>query len=462
MNTRWKWIRVLKVFALILIVSFFSLTQSAWAFCGFYVAKADASLYNKASKVIFARDRDRTILTMANDFQGSVKDFALVVPVPVPIKEQQVHVGDPAIIERLDAFSAPRLVEYFDENPCQPFSPMEGAAARVSRPMVEDKDLKKSKNSLGVTVEAKFSVGEYDILILSAKESNGLATWLQQNGYKMPKGAAAVLQPYIRQNMKFFVAKVNLKEFQKSGFGFLRPLQIAYQSAKFMLPIRLGMLNASGEQDLIVYVLSPKGRAEVTNYRTVQVPSDAEIPEYVKPKFADFYKAMFKTAYNREGQNAAFLEYTWDMSNCDPCSADPLSQEELKKAGVFWLDTPSPSTFNNSIRRPAPISNRVFITRLHVRYTRDKFPEDLAFQETSNQTQFQGRYIVRHPFTGNLDCDAGREYKRSLVQRAQTQSQTLANLTGWNLQDIRRQSQPNSPNPPGASDNKPFWDKIWK
>lgn len=58
---------------------------TAEAFCGFYVAKADTKLYNKASQVIIARDSDRTILTMANDYRGNVKDFALLVPVPVAI-----------------------------------------------------------------------------------------------------------------------------------------------------------------------------------------------------------------------------------------------------------------------------------------------------------------------------------------------------------------------------------------
>jgi hypothetical protein len=147
---------------------------------------------------------------------------------------------------------------------------------------------------LGVTVEASFSVGEYDIVILSAKESNGLETWLRQNDYRMPQGANQLLQPYIRQNMKFFVAKVNLGEFEKAGSQFLRPLQIAYESPKFMLPIRLGMINATSEQDLIVYVLSPKGQAEITNYRTVNVPSDSQIPVFVKNEFGDFYKAMFE------------------------------------------------------------------------------------------------------------------------------------------------------------------------
>lgn len=450
------WLRRLQVFVLVLLVSVFTLSDSALAFCGFYVAKADTSLYNKASKVIIARDRNRTILTMANDFQGNVQDFALVVPVPVPIEKEQVQVGESQILDRLDAFSAPRLVEYFDSNPCEPVALEDRANvfSKVAPPAPVSRDA--FRGDLGVTIEAEFSVGEYDILILSAKESDGLATWLTQNNYKIPQGAAAVLQPYIRQGMKFFVAKVNLKELQQLKFRLLRPLQIAYESPKFMLPIRLGMLNASGAQDLIVYVLSPRGRAEVTNYRTVQIPSDAEIPLYVKPKFADFYRDMFKTAYTRQGQNAAFLEYTWDMSNCDPCSAEPLSVEEQKKAGVFWLDQ---SSSKPGISRPSfPDTNRVFITRLHVRYTRDKFPEDLTFQETTNQTQFQGRYILRHPATGDLNCDAGREYRRTLVTRAASQAQTLSDLTGWNLQDIQRQTREDLPDLPPE---EPFWKKIW-
>ncbi|MFM6082089.1 MAG: DUF2330 domain-containing protein, partial [Dolichospermum sp.] len=170
-----------------------------WAFCGFYVAKADTKLYNQASQVILARDGNRTVLTMANDFQGDVKDFAIVVPVPTVLQKEQVHVAEPKIIERLDAFSAPRLVEYFDSDPCAPvykreagipgavyeMSPMQNAATR-------------SDSSLGVTVEAKFNVGEYDIVILSAKESGGLETWLNRNGYKIPQGAKELLKPYIR------------------------------------------------------------------------------------------------------------------------------------------------------------------------------------------------------------------------------------------------------------------------
>ncbi|MBD2596826.1 DUF2330 domain-containing protein [Nostoc spongiaeforme FACHB-130] len=425
---------------LITVLAVLCFAPTAWAFCGFYVAKADSKLYNQASQVIMARDGDRTVLTMANDFQGEVKDFAMVVPVPTVIKKEQVRVAPPKIVERLDAFSAPRLVEYFDSDPCVEYDRVlnEAVPAPAARPRAGA--ARGSASDLGVTVEARFNVGEYDIVILSAKESGGLETWLNRNGYKIPRGAKQLLQPYVRSGMKFFVAKVNLDKFEESGYQFLRPLQISYQSRKFILPIRLGMINANAAQDLIVYVLSPKGQAEITNYRTVKVPSDANIPVFVKNEFSDFYKSMFQTAYLKEDRKVAFLEYAWDMSSCDPCSAEPLNPEELKQAGVFWLDNNSSNDepFPSSFRRPPIVSSSVFITRLHIRYTRDKFPEDPIFQATSNQESFQGRYILQHPFTGELKCQAGREYKRSLPKRFEQEAQTLAKLTNWNIQDIRR------------------------
>ncbi|MBD2136200.1 DUF2330 domain-containing protein [Anabaena sp. FACHB-1237] len=424
-----------------IVLSLLCFTPTAWAFCGFYVAKADAKLYNKASQVIIARDGDRTILTMANDFQGDVKDFALVVPVPTVLKKEQVKVAVPKIIERLDAFSAPRLVEYFDPDPCAPdiydrMTPSVGALQERSNEIGEEKA---GDRNLGVTIEAKFNVGEYDILILSAKESGGLQIWLNRNGYKIPKGASELLKPYIRSSMKFFVAKVNLNQFNASGYQNLRPLQISYQSPKFILPIRLGMINSTSEQDLIVYILSPKGQAEITNYRTVKVPSNVNIPVYIKNEFGDFYKSMFQTSYNKEDKKVGFLEYAWDMGSCDPCSAEPLNNQELEQAGVFWLkNNSSNQPVSPQFRSRFPSSNNVFITRLHVRYSRNKFPEDLIFQETSNQESFQGRYILQHPFTGNLQCSAGKKYQRSLRTRFEKEAQTLANLTNWNIQKIRQ------------------------
>ncbi|MCB1178621.1 MAG: DUF2330 domain-containing protein, partial [Leptospiraceae bacterium] len=311
--------------------------KSVFAFCGFYVAKADASLYNEVSRVVFVRNEDKTVLTLMNDYKGKLKDFALVVPVPVILKKEQIHIGDSKVVDHLDAFTAPRLVEYFDENPCyREYLEEEKAMVMDGAPSGGSKN--KDNKGSGVTVEASYTVGEYDIVILSAKYSNGLENWLRSNKYKIPKGASKALAPYIKQKMKFFVAKVNLKNQANTGLQFLRPLQFAFNSEKFMLPIRLGMINANGPQELLVYMISKNGRVETSNYRNVKIPSDMEIPLYVKNDFANFYKSMFNNQARKENRKVTFTEYFWDMSWCDPCAAEPLSREELSSLGVFWLN----------------------------------------------------------------------------------------------------------------------------
>ena len=114
---------------------------------------------------------------------------------------------------------------------------------------------------------------------------------------------------------------------------------------------------------------------------------------------------------------------------------------------MFWLDE------QNQNNRWG--GNNVFITRLHVRYTRDKFPEDLKFQSTGDRSNFQGRYIIRHPYTGELTCDAGKEYQQQVRDRQEREAKTLASMTGWKIEDIRDRIK--------FVEAEPFqwWDNLW-
>jgi hypothetical protein len=413
-------------------IGLFAWSGVASAFCGFYVGKADTKLFNKASEVAIARHDNKTVITMANDFKGEVKEFAMVVPVPTVLEKEQIHIGDPAVLKHLADYSAPRLVEYFDENPCLRYELMERRMDALKGMAPAAAASRERDRALGVTVEAQYTVGEYDILILSAKESAGLETWLGENGYRIPNGASSVLHSYLKQGMKFFVAKVDLGEQAKLGLTHLRPLQIAFESPKFMLPIRLGTVNADGPQELFIYFLTKQGRVETTNYRTVRLPEAQEIPLYVKDKFGDFYRDLFTQQVKRESERGVFLEYAWDMNWCDPCAANPLSAEELRGLGVFWQENAG------RIGKGMGQAQNVYLTRLHVRYDAAHFPEDLVFQETSDRANFQARYILRHPWTGTDDCAAATAYRHQLRDRYEREAQTLATLTGWNIGDIRR------------------------
>ncbi|MVN89351.1 DUF2330 domain-containing protein [Deinococcus sp. HMF7620] len=418
-----------------------ALTSSAAAFCGFFVAKADSKLFNRTNQVIIARDGNRSVFTMMNDYSGSVKDFARIVPIPVVPKREDIRIGDPSIVKKLDAYSAPRLVEYFDENPCAPVPPPMPMAAPTSAP-VEDRAALRAQ-AQGVKIEASYQVGEYDILILSASQQSGLAAYLRGEGYKLPAGADSMLGGYLKSGMKFFVVRVNVERFEQAGGGFLNPIVLSYTSEKFMLPIRLGTLNSPGEQDLTVYLLSPQGRVETSNYRTASIPTNKEVPLLVKNQFASFYRHVFRRAYEREGKNVALLEYAWNTNNCDPCSTEPPTPEELKEAGVFWRQEDWGRAPASSQDVPAGPAKPVYLTRLHVRYTAATFPQDLHFKVTNNQTTFQGRYILRHPYQGSASCAAMTSYRAELKRRNEAQAQTLANLTGWDITHIRQRMQGN-------------------
>lgn len=405
---------------------------SAYAFCGFYVGRADASLFNSASRVVMVHDEGNTVLTMVNDYRGEPKSFALVVPVPVILEKELVRVVDSKVIDHLDGFTAPRLVEYFDPDPCYRPEPrrartMEGAGSAAPAMAKADSAAERAR-ALGVTIEATYTVGEYDIEILGAKQSDGLEIYLRESKYNIPRGASQALAPYIRSGMKFFVARVNLEEQAKTGFTSLRPLQFAFPDKRFMLPIRLGMLNADGPQDLILYTITKQHRVETANYRNPKLPSDMDVPTFIKDDFKRFYKDLFARSLAKENGKAVFTEHAWNMSWCDPCASEPLTNVELEQLGVWWVEPNG--------------GQQAFVTRLHARYTPETFAEDLMLKVTKDAGNFQARYVLRHPFTGTKWCEQMTPYRKQVEDRREREVTTLAQLTGWDTADIRAKMKP--------------------
>jgi hypothetical protein len=169
---------------------------------------------------------------------------------------------------------------------------------------------------------------------------------------------------------------------------------------------------------------------------------------------------MFTEQVKREEMRVVFQEYAWDMGWCDPCAADPLSNEELLKLGVFWLADQPPTARPLRAPRPGGPQN-VFVTRMHVRYDAQHFPEDLVFQETADRQNFQGRYVLRHPWTVKSDCPAAEKYQADLQQRQRNEAETLATLTGWNIADIYNKiGLKETPGQPKSGDK--WYQKIWK
>jgi hypothetical protein len=421
----------------------FLAAPSSDAFCGFYVSGADAKLFNDATQVALMREGTRTVLAMQNDYQGPPESFAMVVPVPVILQKENVKTLPRALFEHLDQLDAPRLVEYWEQDPCAPTpppSPMSargggGALRKSASPAAEAKDL-------GVTVEAQFTVGEYEIVILSAKDSTGLDTWLKQEKYKIPDGSEPYLRPYVQSGSKFFVARVDTSKvtFDAKGHAALSPLRFHYDSETFNLPVRLGLVNSKGTQDLIVHVLAKGQRYELANYPNVTIPTNLDVAENAKESFGSFYAALFDKTLEKN-KKAVVTEYSWDAGTCDPCPGPALTPGEIASLGGDVLPSakPAPDLGNQmkpSLTRPGRPTFRpnVFsgfvITRLHARYSKESLGEDLVFKAAppivggresrsangeiehgstaSSVNNFQGRYAIRHAWGGPITCKEPR------------------------------------------------------
>lgn len=350
----------------------------------------------------------------------------MVVPVPTVLKQGDVKVVDKAVIDAVDAFSAPRMAEYHDEDPCFPEEQLVQLRALGYLGEEQAAPATTTTADLGVRVEAEYSVEEYDVLILSANDSKGLQTWLQREGYRIPPSARDTLASYIKQGLRFFVAKVDVSKLPPGDVQELRPLQVHYRSPRFMLPIRLGTVNADGPQDLLVFTLTRHGRVETSNYRTVPIPTDVEIPPWVKDDFGSFYLATIDRLLENEGPSVVMQEYAWPLSvMCDPCSSDPLTINQLRALGANWIAPGRGKLFHAA-----------FLTRLHARYTAETFPADLRLHETRDRNSAQGRYVIRHPFTSSRVCDEAEAYQETLVIRQREEAATLARLTGWRVTSV--------------------------
>ena len=498
------------------------------AFCGFYVSGSNKKMFNDATQVVLMRSGTRTVLSMQNDYRGPLEDFAMVIPVPVVLKPTDVRVVPKAAFERLDSLGSPRLVEYWEQDPCPPPAPPPevyldrqytrnvpsrpepkpsmvestssadrgGARQERERPSVPPKLASFSVNPQTVTaglatkltwnysfanepwpppactvdhgvgqvwpgaqkpltletssnlkltcanaagrdskearvnvvkIEAKFDVAEYQILILSAAEATGLEQWLKLNNYKIPDDAEPLLRPYIESGSKFFVARVNPKKVAMvDGRAALSPIRFHYDSEEFSLPIRLGMANSSGKQDLIVNIVSPDRRYEVANYKNVTIPTNFDVKPAVKERFGEFYAALFdKTIEKNPG--AVITEYAWTSQptppgqqwgivngqKCDPCPEVIPEDKDMVMLG-------------GDVIGGAVNQGGFVLTRLHARYGKTDMKDDLRFREAkpiaggrevwgkngleygavqnAPQNNFQARYAIRYWWTGPMNC----------------------------------------------------------
>lgn len=372
----------------------------AHAFCGTYVAGSGVEISNEASQVALVRQGTRTTLTMANDFDGAVGEFALVVPVPVVVQQDDVQVLEPAVFDRLDLYSGPRLVEY-DCDGLYPEPPKKSLGCSQDMSVMAFEDAGGAQSS--VDVESRFIVGEYDVVVLSADDSMDLLQWLSDQGYAVSPAASDAIQEYLDQGSYFFAAKVD-PALIPQGQDALSPLQFSYDSEAFGLPIRLGTVNALDAQDLVIYAITDpdQGRVGISNYPEATLDSVCLWDDTEWDDFGSYYAAELDSVLDGTDEAHWVAEYGWSVDpwsaagKCDPCpptpddGMDPLPMSDVLALGFD-------SGFDVVDTGGAPMVPFYF-TRLHMRYTPDQATQDLVLYSSGITDNTQQRYVQYAPY----------------------------------------------------------------
>jgi hypothetical protein len=224
--------------------------------------------------------------------------------------------------------------------------------------------------------------------------------------------------------MKFFVAKVNVAKvkFERVGNGpehaVLSPLRFHFDADDFFLPVRLGLINSAGAQELIAVILARGRRYEVANYDNVSIPTNIDVADKTRTQFGAFYAALFDRVVEKHPR-AVVTEYSWDASSCDPCPTPALDDEELATLGADVMPEPNESD--------PSVSSGFVATRLHARYTKEALGDDLHFRpapaivggresmdangrieqgaRADVTNNFQARFVIRHRWTGATACE---------------------------------------------------------
>jgi len=321
--------------------------------CPTIATGTNQALTYDVARTAIVRQNGRVTFTVSINPEGQSQDFALVLPVPALLQESDIAVLDGEVFARLDAYTG--LLTMADAGCVQTdYSTEDGGGGD---------DGGGDDGGGGVTVEAEYLVGDYEVAILSATESEGLFTWLADNGYQLAEPTIPVLEDYIAEGMYFMTARVAAEATVADGTP-LPPLQVGYDSEAFSIPIRLAARNSPGEQDMLIYAVTDRSelgqRVGIANYSELTIPDKCIWGTPGVDDFMEFYETEFRPRWADAGFAAWTTEWAGSSGSCSPCSGVNLTEEDLTALG-----------FEGGLEAH-------YLTRLHVRYTPDTATQDLT------------------------------------------------------------------------------------
>jgi hypothetical protein len=295
--------------------------------------------------VVAVREGDHTVISIQAQVRGPAGVVALIAPVHTPVGAPRS--SKPGVIAPLERVSGPRLVEYWEMDPCE----------LHDLPATSDGTVSPSEEVASGPQSA--SGAEPDDLaaeISPAASGAELLASLKRDGFAVPDKAEGILDGYLQAGMKIAVARVDTAKLPRSGDVVALPvLRVHARSPALTLPTRL-FAAGSTRRELSIYVLAPGDRFEAQGQPNLAVPTNLDVADGVRGKVAPFYRALVDRAFEKN-PGALLTEYAWRASSCELCSG-PLTAAELDSLGDSALPSATEGKRHEVIVDAASVSAR--------------------------------------------------------------------------------------------------------
>ncbi|WP_329165639.1 DUF2330 domain-containing protein [Streptomyces sp. NBC_01267] len=239
--------RTLLVVLSLLLIQLGSLVAPAYACgCGALVHDPSSRLtVNQETSAVRWDGRDEQIV-MSLTVAGNAGEAAWIMPVP---HRATVTLGDSGLFDALASVAAPvsRTRDHFwPTHGDWPFASDRGADASAARP---------APGAPAVGVVGREQLGPFDVARLTATDPKALDSWLRLNGFRLPGGMSADLQPYVDRKWEYVAVRLAPEQKGRTLTGTLDPLRLSFASDRLVYPMRLSR-RATNAQSLELYVLA--------------------------------------------------------------------------------------------------------------------------------------------------------------------------------------------------------------
>jgi hypothetical protein len=341
-----------------------ALSGTAGAFPGFYAYKGKKPA-NLSTHVILMKRDATTVVTVMPDYEGDLKPFVVVMPVPDDVKATDARSLKREFVERIDEISAPRFHEFWEMDPCEPGEAQQEWQRDLSvksgagflgmdfggDQSGEDQPKFKPSKEMHLAVDPEFKEGEEAFSLIPASAAANIEGVLKAKGYTSPEGTNQAVAPYVKAGMQFLVTEVDTKKMELVGSDRAIVSPIRYSTNKPVdVDSTLGLLNLEdgGKQEEFIYVIHPDQRFEVKNYPNVFPPTNVEVDFKVKERIGEFYAGLHDLLLKKQPLGV-LNEFAWPTKGCgQPCATEPLLINELLTLGADVFEQALPK----AVREP--------------------------------------------------------------------------------------------------------------